>query len=805
MPDSSSSVWLRSARCLAGRRPIAEPKAKAATLRQGSFVAILLSLMACAAGWSAEPVTSEAARAYRAGPFAFLSQDYFARFSRDTAAKPGPGEMTIGPSWEIVVCADAAPLTSIMAGHLAEFLKDRMDLALPIRHQKKAGAFGRHTIALLDHDGSSSGAADSFAITVARSQVTVKARNATGLRDGVVQLVDRIGFRAAPILELGEVAYAPRLGLRLGAVPWMGTYRDAVFFGYNGVIVTAGVDTRQGSATSLTSLSTSRAIDELVPLQKPALLARIAENAREARRYGLRPYCALQMWDGYPASAPLFTNHPGLRGAEILYFTDRPPVGFIPCTENPLMRRYLTESIRGLLQAAPLDGVLIIIGGEVFQHCYMRPAGVKKGHTNCQRCEQLGADTVVANLCNHLAQAARTVNPDARLVAWPYSANHYWSAEDDQAGLIHRLQCGTAILTEIEKDETLTKEGGVIKPIWDYSIDLIGPTARARRQIAASKAQGIEVYLKSEPELAFEAPGLPYIPCLDRWYERAEALAAAGADGAWVFPWFQACYGTTSAEVYKYAWWSPNKGEDVMLAQLARRIAGPQAAAHLRQAWGYVSEAVGYSPEMPSYFTGPYFLGPAHPMCADRNAELPKVFQGKHQFASHVLTAPTGAPDPCRRAYRKMEQALMKAVEQLDAAEPKVLARCRLTFQAEALPTRWFYHIARTHANFYESCQLRDFFTNFASGPHPSAADIAEAQTKYDRWRGVLIDERANTLAAIPVVEGDPRLDVRNGVAKILSPAPEMMRAKLALLDHELSEFLPSIARRCGLDPRLKP
>ena len=35
--------------------------------------------------------------------------------------------------------------------------------------------------------------------------------------------------------------------------------------------------------------------------------------------------------------------------------------------------------------------------------------------------------------------------------------------------------------------------------------------------------------------------------------------------------------------------------------------------------------------------------------------------------------------------------------------------------------------------------------------------------------------------------------------------APEMMRAKLKLLDHELDQFLPSIARRCGLDAHNPP
>jgi hypothetical protein len=309
--------------------------------------------------------------------------------------------------------------------------------------------------------------------------------------------------------------------------------------------------TDQASTTPLKEVSKSSVLPELAPSYDPALVENLARKARDARRYGIKTFVSLSMWDFYPADAPIFLNHPGLRGAEAYKHMDRPPAGHLLCTEDPLMRRYLAESMKGLFEAIPLDGALIIVGGEEFQHCFMRPSGVEPKHTNCARCEKAGAETVVANLCNAMAEAAREVNPEAVLVAWPYSAKHFWSADDDQIAFIQKLKPGTALLTEIEKDDVLEKEGGIKKAIWDYSIDLIGPTDRAKRQIAACKAVGVACYLKSEPELAFEAPGLPYIPCMDRWYDRADALAASGADGAWVLAWFRSNQGTTSAEAYK--------------------------------------------------------------------------------------------------------------------------------------------------------------------------------------------------------------------------------------------------------------
>ena len=750
----------------------------------------------CGIGVAAGKSANDSDAVYRKNPFAFLSQDYFARFSRDPTAFASAQEVTITRDWSIVVGMNADPLVGVMAEDLARFLKQCMGLDLSVCNEKEAGLEHAHAIVLTDRDGGNPSAPGSFTIRIGKDSITVRGQNPAGLRDGVVRLVDRIGFRAAPLLKIGEETSTPRLALRIGTVPRLGSNRDLVFLGYNGVTISP---TDKQSTTRLHALSASKAIPELEHLHDPALVQKLAEKARAARRYGLKTFLSLSMWDFYPAGAPIFTAHPGLRGAEAFLFTDKPPPGHLLCTEDPLMRRYLAESVKSIFESIPLDGVLLIVGGEEFQHCFMRPSGVEIGHTNCARCEKLGAETVVANLCNGLAQAAREANPEALVVAWPYSAKHFWSADDDQVAFIKKLKPGTALLTEIEKDETLVKEGGVKKAIWDYSIDLIGPTDRAKRQIAACKAAGVEVYLKSEPEMAFEAPGLPYIPCMDRWFDRAEALAASGADGAWVIAWFLPNHGTTSAEVYKYAWWNPAPDRETQLSELARRIAGSdQAAAHLRRAWSHVSEAIPWVPELPPYFVGPYYLGPTHPMCANPDAELPACFTA----GAHVLTEARGDAEVFGRYYRNMEHALYEAVRELDAAAPDVPTRCLAVFRAEVLPAQWFYHTARTHANFYESCQLRDFLLACAKRDSRKSEDVIEAQTKYDRWRVVLQDERENTIAAIPVVEQDSRLDVHNSrQGAALASATDLMRKKLELLDQELNVFLPSLAVKCGLQP----
>jgi len=223
---------------------------------------------------------------------------------------------------------------------------------------------------------------------------------------------------------------------------------------------------------------------------------------------------------------------------------------------------------------------------------------------------------------------------------------------------------------------------------------------------------------------------------------------------------------------------------------LANRIAGTtEAGAHLRRAWAHVSEAIAWSPELPPYYTGPTYLGPAHPMCVDAEAPLPQVFEGLYLFRAEAKDAdglqthptyfrqPRGDVEVFERFYRRMESSLRRAAEEIAAAEPRVPSRCALTFAAEASAVRWFHHTIRTTANFHESCRLRDALAAGAS---------ADTDADRVRWVEVLEDERQNALAAAPVAEADVRLDFYYGSDHTFPHLRSMLEAKLELLEAEI-------------------
>lgn len=741
-------------------------------------------------------LSRETNEAYAASQFAFLSTDYFARFSRDPDAVPAAHETPLDDTWRMAIPADASFLTKTMADYLDDFLSRRMGVKL---QQITTPTDGAKVLTLEESGGGDDAVQESFTISVSPTGVAVRGRDANGLRDGIVKLVDRMGMRQAPYLIQGETVYRPRLAVRLGSMPMQGSHRELIFMGYNAVFAGGG---------SLFALSTSEAIPEIVYRQVPGALEQTREAVRKAKHFGLKAYATLDMRQKFPSNHPVFAAHPDLRGS--LTWSDDGE--YVLCTEHPLMKQWLTESIDGLFGAVPdLDGIEMIVGGESFYHCFMRPHPLVKGHTNCARCEALGAETVVSNLINLMVDAAHRHNPRAEVIAWPYSAEHTWSADKAQVGFIEKLKPGAALFSEMEKSEFVEKPEGFKKSLWDYSIDLIGPGERAKAQIEACTRVGIPIYMKSEPELGFEAPRLPHIPCLDRWIDRAEAMASCGATGAWVFPAFRPFYGTSAGECYKLVWWDPVPDKEALLQAFAARIAGHDAGPHLRQAWRLVSEAIPLQPELPSYYNGPYYLGPAHPMCADPGAELPQVFYGKYLFLAEMsdkeglpsrptfVTSPTGSVPIFGKLYRRMEDLLGRAVAEIETAAPKVPARCRLTFEAEASPIRWFYATARTEANFYEACPIRDRLTALASKGDLTDAEREEAAELYNRWRAILSDELDNTRAALPVVEADMRLDFYYGGDHTFPHAADMIRAKLAILEQELKDYLPGLASRYRL------
>lgn len=249
----------------------------------------------------------ESLAAYRSCPFSALSKDYFARFSRDSDRRPESGEIEITGHWTIRVASEAGSVAQRMAGDLADFLARCMRVKLPVTRMPKGGSQGpsKRAIVLTSAGGGAQDCPGSFTIAVNSNRIRLSGRDEDGLRNGVAKLVEIIGLRQASVLATNEQVYKPRLALRLGAVPWLGSCRDLVFMGFNAVQLSGG---------DFFALSGLDAVPGLETRRNPEALRRLAREARDARQYGLKTYFRASTRK-FPKNDAIFQKHPEIRGA----------------------------------------------------------------------------------------------------------------------------------------------------------------------------------------------------------------------------------------------------------------------------------------------------------------------------------------------------------------------------------------------------------------------------------------------------------------------------------------------------------
>ena len=244
-PNSSDAIIFRTPRliCYLISGLLAMPAGAADDAAQNETLAQLTSRLA-----------QESVAAYKASPFSEFSRDYFARLSRDPEVRAAKNEVAIDSTWQVSDPPSPSVCATTMRGYFQDFLQRRMQITLGEGKSAGKRSRARKQIILREAGGGVPGIPESYTLEITKDRVLVQGRDAPGLRDGIVRLVDLMGFRQGPVLPLGKWVVKPRLPVRLGAVPYLGSFREAVFLGYNAVFVPAG---------SLFELSTSDALPEL--------------------------------------------------------------------------------------------------------------------------------------------------------------------------------------------------------------------------------------------------------------------------------------------------------------------------------------------------------------------------------------------------------------------------------------------------------------------------------------------------------------------------------------------------------------
>jgi hypothetical protein len=559
--------------------------------------------------------------AMNANPLVLKRRDVHRNIARRDNAKPAAGQMEMSGAWSVRTARDAAAERAV-ADDAADFLK-RIGVTIDPSSSRQV---------LLEVGSEERG----FRCVVAEDRVEVHADGAAALWAGWVHLENAMRTAGAAIVPIGEHRRQPAWDIQIAPPTWganysvpdlskefLGddTFRSLAHAGADGLFV-YGDFLLYAQDTRLAELNQDDAAKHIATLR---------DASERAAPFGVKLYF-VAVSPKLPADHPLFKRLPETRGAQLAHHpgSSAPPLHCL-CSSSADALGFHADVFANLFkQVSQLGGVILIIGGESYYHCFMRVAGSRIGHTNCPHCEGKTPEDVIANFLKITADAATKSNPHAKVMAWPYSAQYFWSDEPNQLKLIDRLPPNVALLSEIDKDQTVLR-GGYPKRIWDYSVDYDDHSDRIVAQSLRCAQRERDLFIKTETSHGIELLHLPYVPAIGRSARQWQSVRALRPRGVLQRWGFIGMFDSAAERIGYLARWDPNFTPESATLAVARELFGGELAPQIVAAWKHFDDAVHHIPLLTTgaYYTGPAFLGPCHPLPVwDSRGAVPDAFKG---------------------------------------------------------------------------------------------------------------------------------------------------------------------------------
>lgn len=655
-----------------------------------------------------------------------------------------------------------------------------------------------------------------FRVDVAQAGVHVEAATDQGLAQALQYLRREMADRMGPWLEVGVIERFPGLTTALTEGIFVpadqqadnpGDFSDAelelmAHFGATGMKV----------VLDLSKLWKSVSLPELDAREVEVKFGLLEAHACRLGRFGLDLFLILNM-PSFPAEHRVFQNHPEVCGAEEEIFmeelsgrNDR-----VLCSTEPRVRAAYGEVIGNLMAGVPsAAGVILLVGGEGFRHCFTRPSHVDSRGTNCPRCAEIGPHLCVAELANTVAAAVKHASGSPRLLVWPYSA-FVWSRDDPgESRWIAHLDAGIEVLSNFDCGD-LDPHGDGQVMLFDYNIRIRGPSRRFQAQAVACERTARPILAKTETTTTPDTPFVPFLPLPFLWFERFRAIRESGAAG-FVGQWrFYGMNGSLPEELQYHSIWNPERTAEELLHTAARRDYGVSelAADQVVEGWRMLGEAWSHFPysamtcgERDAYFRGPWYLGPAHPLIfnpLDSYGLGPKFFRRRGDLAE-ALSAEEIALLPGAPRY---SSDLLFCLPYGAEAYAVRLAECRKQWDAalarlegvlEPGPTGR----ARLDLNVVRmlGCHLNSLgnvlaFMTERDALGREAHDIESFERSCAAILGIVDREVANAKVALALVRDDARLGFGHTYGEVYDA--EMIEDKIRQCEFLINSELPRI------------
>jgi hypothetical protein len=697
--------------------------------------------------------------------------------------KPATGEFVIDGSWSLRVSGRMDEPGPFVIEEIRSFFQEVGGFQL------KQSSSDREIHLCVEGRAKDRLEEDSYSLKAGRQRVEIRSPTWRGVLFGVYYLEQLLVERKIPALKSLALVRHPAFDVRMFGEVY-GT------FTVSGLRIARPVDrntfsamSRFGANATFTFVQLGDYLDGSVypELRNPKCeenLAELEQLANLCRSVGIDLYL-----DAYnpklPSNHPVFIAHSNARGAS-QHGADMRSL----CPSDPKTLRFIADSWANVFRRIPaLGGMVAIIGGEGFYHCYMR-AG--KDGPDCPRCRERNPEEAVADLTNAVFHAMRKVKPDAELLAWPYSA-HIWAKDPFVLRLVEKLDPDIQLVSEIDKDQLYQKKG-YVKDIWDYSIDFLGPTERYKAQKAVVDRRRAKLCCKTETATSWECTSVPFIPCLQRWGRRMEIIQKQKPTSIY---YAYDCTGFARSRPEELAGrmsWTPSGAANEEIRRMAVRDFGRGTAVAVMKAWNYFSQAIGHCPYLThGYYRGPSFIGAAQPLML-KEENLPLELSGRFFYLAEMdLSEGTGEALKLRPAYAPdivispaeiadMDRAVVlweKGVKTLESARKGVGRPYAMEFQKELNLGAYFLTLFRSvsHANHF--FDLRKTYLEMTKVPVTARSDRAKVFTLLRKMEQIAQIDLRNAREALRMARRDPRPDLAVRLDLDYAPIVQMIQARI--------------------------
>lgn len=718
--------------------------------------------------------------------------------------RPGPGEALIDSAWSVRAEGTSDPPGPFALEEIRTFFADAGGF------QPATGAAEKEIVLRIRGRSRDTLEADGYSLNITETGVAIESPTWRGVLYGVYDFERLLLERGIPALQPLSRARKPLYGIRMFGDVY-GT------FTVSGLHIERPVSrdtfsalSRFGANATFTFVQLGDYLDGRTcpELRNPDCEKNLAELnglAEMAKSAGVTLFL-----DAYnpklPAGHPLFKAHPNAMGA-----TQHGGDIHCLCPSDPETLKFIADSWAEVFRRVPsLGGMVAIIGGEGFYHCFMRSG---KGGPDCPRCAGRRAEDVVADLTNTVFRAVRKVRPEAEFLAWPYSA-FTWSADPFQLGLIARLDPGIQIVPEIDKDFHYAKDG-YVKDIWDYSIDFLGPSDRYMAMSEAARRRGLKVCAKTETAVSLEMNGVPYIPCLQRWGERAGIVRGQRPDSVLYAYDVTGFSRSRPEELAGRLSWEPSGTAAEEIRAIALRDFGSGAADEVVGAWADFSQALGHTSYLThGYYKGPSFIGPGQPLMLEEAGLPPELFGRFFYLAENDLSEGTIEAALLRPIYAAdirvsaaemadMDKAVAlwdRGVERLAAARTQAAGTFRPEIEREFTLCAYLGTAFRAICFGNHFFSLRAEYSDLLKDGRLSAAAKAKARGLLAEMEKIVQADLDNARKGLAYARQDPRLDLAVRLDLDYQPLARIIEAKIAYAEGSVREQFAVARSRLSAD-----